>query len=530
MASFDLLTEPWIPAVARDGTVQEYGLLPLLSQAHNLVGVVDPAPPIQLGLYRLLIAFVMAALNIQDLEDLEKRIQGGPLDAKELSHYVNDIGRDRFDLFDPLHPFLQSPPVAGDDTRVKSVAELFFHLPTGTNVTHFYHMRADQHAISPAVCARGLCAIAPFMTAGGAGYSPSINGTPPWYVLIRGDTLLQTLLLNCYPPREADLAGPVGPAWASSDSLTPKKVVGCDSLLEGLTWRPRQIRFIPGSGGVCTYSGKESPVLVRQMVYGPGHKFNGTLAWVDPQVAYAESDKGRFPLRPREDHPIWRDTGPLLLLRKEDYESEKGHVRFARPLVVDQFRLLKRNRSLERDRPELVDAYGLRADKAKVFEWHFERLSLLPGLLENPRAGAQAQFALNLADSVAHALRTSLKHLYPRAGEGNQLAMDQTIQSAQTAFWSRLRRHFEARFLPTLSRQVPGDLQAETTLLRGWQDAVRQEGWQSLDEAIGPLDTGAAALRRQVEARGQFAGALSKLLSPADDNKKSKTTRKKVGS
>ncbi|MHB9145224.1 MAG: type I-E CRISPR-associated protein Cse1/CasA [Symbiobacteriia bacterium] len=529
MASFNLLTEPWIPARAADGTVQEYGLLDLLANAHTLIGVVDPAPPIQFGLYRILIAFLIDALAIRELDDLEDRLlQEGPLDPAELNRYVERVGRDRFDLFGADHPFLQTPPDPEDETRLKSVAELFFHLPTGTNVTHFYHVLADQHALAPAVCARGLCAVAPFMTAGGAGYSPSVNGTPPWYVLARGNNLLHTLMLNCYPEDDLDLPGTSGPVWMSDKPLVPRQESACGSLSEGLTWRPRQVRLLPGEGGVCTYTGCESPVLVRQMVWGPGFRFSGSGTWTDPQVAYSESDKGRFPLRPREGRELWRDTGPLLLLRKEDYESERGRVRFSRPLVVEQFRRLKSDRVLPPEQPERVDIYGVRADKAKVFEWQYERLSLPTGVLENPRAGVQVQSALDLADSVAYALRSALKQIYPRGGEGNPDAMERTIERARTGFWSVLRSRFEGEFLPLLGVQEPGDIQAESALGEAWKGAVRSEGWRSLDEAIGPFDTGADGLRRQVAARRQFGFTLAKLLAPAGDGGKSKMGRRGV--
>ncbi len=99
--------------------------------------------------------------------------------------YAERIGWHRFDLFDPERPFLQTPPQAGDTDKAKSVVELFYHLPTGTNVIHFFHMEEAEQAVAAAV-ARALCSDRTFMTSGGAGYSPSINGTPPWYVWALG--------------------------------------------------------------------------------------------------------------------------------------------------------------------------------------------------------------------------------------------------------------------------------------------------------------------------------------------------------
>ena len=513
MAAYDLLTEKWIPASLESGEVEELGLLEVLERAHELTGLVDPAPSIQFGLYRLLIVFLTEALAVRELDDLIDRLAAGPLDMAEIERYADQIGRERFDLFHPRHPFLQSPPLPGDAEKPKSVADLFFHLPTGINVTHFHHMREHEHALSPAVCARGLCAIAPFMTSGGAGYSPSINGTPPWYVLVRGKHLLETLLLNCYVLTDAGLPQTEPPAWVSEKPFAPRQETACDSLAEGLTWRARQIRFIPGDGGSCTYTGRTTPILVRQMIYGPGLKFGGgDNTWTDPQVAYSETEKGRLPLRPREEREPWRDTGPLLLLRKADYSGPKGRIRFERPLVVDQFRRMKLRRYIPWTGPERFELYGVRADKAKVFEWRCERLSLPPGVGENERAGLLVQTAVEQADGVAYALRTALKQLYPREGGGNSKALEQTIGPAQTAFWNRIRLHFDRDLLVQLGAQPSPSLAFENELMTAWKKSLYSEGWRTLEEAIGPFDTGADALRRQVSARDAFGRVLAALL------------------
>ena len=46
--------------------------------------VVDPAPPIQFGLYRLLIAFVQHALRLQEIEDLKDALDLGKFDDRFL--------------------------------------------------------------------------------------------------------------------------------------------------------------------------------------------------------------------------------------------------------------------------------------------------------------------------------------------------------------------------------------------------------------------------------------------------------------
>lgn len=507
---FNVLTEPWLTAVSHDGTEREYSLLDLLARAHELKAVVDPAPPIQFGLYRLLIAFVQHALRLQELEDLEDALELGKFDVSVFEAYAKEIGWHRFDLFDPQHPFMQTRPFPDDAKQTMSVVNMFYHLPAGTNVMHFFHMGEKDHAVSPAVAARALCSIAPFMTSGGAGYSPSINGTPPWYVLAVGTSLFQTILLNCCVMHISGLGHEAPPAWASDEVLVPKQEKSAESLVQGWTWQPRRVRLLPSDGGNCTYSGRHSSVLIREIIWGPGFKFAGHDGWLDPHVAYSlDAKRGRLALRPREDRQLWRDYGPLFLLR----EAEAGDVKFARPAIVDQLSLLKDEGIVPDDTAEQFEVYGMRVDKAKVFEWHFERMPVQTPVLKHPEAGVQVQHALDLAERIAAALHRSLKLLYPRSGGGNAKALDGIIRRAQAQFWTRLEPIFHNEFVRELGRQKVGDEEARRALLAAWKKSLREVGWRCFNEASGALETGADALRRQVLARNTFSAALAKLLN-----------------
>lgn len=518
MASFNVLTEPWIPAADLDGGVEERGILRTLLMAPELSGIVDPAPPIQFGLYRFLIAFAMDALAIKEVEQVEELLSRGEFDEAKLQHYVDATGRDRFDLFHSDFPFMQSPREPGVGEKPKSIAELFQHLPSGTFATHFNHVKPEDQALSPSVCARGLMTIAPFMTAGGAGYSPSINGAPPWYVLARGDNLFQTIVLNCFALTNLGLDGDEPAAWRSQKRVIPRKEMRCSTILEGLTWRPRQIRLIPGDGGRCSYTGEESPVLVRQMVFSFGFKFSGD--WIDPNVAYRESDKGRSPLRPREDRELWRDIGPLMLLRKEEYESENGKVRFSRPLVMEQLKELYWSGVLPRPKVEVVEAYGVRTDgKMKVFEWQYERLGLPMEAEQKQDSGRQLQRAMDLAEKVAYCLRAALKTAYPREGKGNEHAFETAIRSAERRFWSKLRLRFDGDFLLPLADQDENDPYAQPKLEEEWKKILLKAGWEVFEASLDPYDANADSLERQVKARDHFARAISGSLYPSKSGK-----------
>lgn len=510
--SYSVLREPWIPVVNQNGQVVERGILSALADAHQMAAITDPAPPIEFGLYRLLIAFVMDALRITDLEHIEELLEAGKFPEGRLVDYTRKVGEDRFDLFHPATPFLQSAELGGSQEPGSSVARLLQHLPTGTFAVHFHHLDPSRQAFAPGVCARALCTVAPFMTAGGAGYSPSINGTPPWYVLVTGHSLFETVLLNCLalPLPGLDPAG--RPAWRSDQPVVAKAERQAQSTLEGLTWRPRRIRLLTGPGGRCTYTGRDSPVLVREVQFGFGFKAVGQ--WTDPQVSYRTTDTGRFPLRPQENRELWRDIGPLMLLRKEDYQGEQGQVRFERPAVVEQLRQLRQEQVLPRSYPEAVQVYGLRTDgKMKIYEWQRERLALPPGLATAPRAAVLTQAAMESAELAGYLLKKAIKTAYPRNGLSNQKAFDQLITQAQQAFWSDLRPRFEREWIAPLATGGLS-LEDEAALLQTWRQTVVSAGAVHLEAALEPLDADADSLRRQVEARNLYARSGGRVINP----------------
>jgi CRISPR system Cascade subunit CasA len=517
LTSFNALYQSWIPVIGQDGRHQELGIMETLTKSHELKTIANASPLVEFGIYRLLIAFIIDAFGINEIEKIEELLGKGQFNTKAIEDYVSSVGIDRFDLFNTEHPFLQSPQGVNENAEHKSVAELFQHLPTGTFATHFHHAAADEHAFSPATCLKGLTTIAPFMTAGGAGYSPSINGNPPWYVLVNGKSLFETILLNCYVMNSYDLGSLEGPAWRSLGTVKPKEEKDCTSIMEALTWRPRKVVLIPGEGGLCTYSGVQSDVLVRKMVFSYGFKFRGT--WIDPQVAFRITDEGVSPLRPREEREVWRDTGAFLLLKKELFTAGESKVRFDRPLIVEQYLGLQRKQIIPRGRPVAIEVFGMRTDgKMKVFEWQHESLKLPDTVAHHPGAAMQIQSAMALADLVEYCLGKALKMAYPREGAGNSKALNNIIRAAKQSFWSKLHPKFEDTLIAELADQDPIDLDAPAQLAEQWKNVLRQIGKKTFAKAVEPFDQDAEALRRLVNAENYFSLVL-RFSKPSKDKK-----------
>lgn len=85
-------------------------------------------------------------------------------------------------------------PKYDEEKNIKPASMLLHDLPGDNNHIHFDHRRADTHRLTYAECARALCAVNVFCTAGLHGPS-SINGAPPYYVIIDGGDLYKTLIL-----------------------------------------------------------------------------------------------------------------------------------------------------------------------------------------------------------------------------------------------------------------------------------------------------------------------------------------------
>lgn len=520
-SSFNVLSDPWIP-VEGPGGAREVGILDLLVEAHRLRGVVDPAPPIEFGLYRLLVALVTDALQLSSIQGLADALDAGRFPMDQLDRYVDEVGRERFDLFDADHPFLQTAGVAGDGTDRDSVARLFYQIPTGTNVLHFDHLRQIEHAVAPAVCARALTSIAPFMTQGGAGYSPSINGAPPWYLLQRGRSLFHTLLLNApaeSPMTQSRMHGSLGvPAWRSARPVVPKQERDCRTVLEGLTWQPRTVALVPSEGGRCTYSGRPAATLVREVVFTWGLKYSGS-DWWDPSVAYRFTDKGRFSLRPTARRDPWRDTGPLLLLHADDYINA-DKARFERPAIVSQAERLRLDAYVDDADLDTFDLYGMDTNQAKVFQWRHEQLVIPVGAVRNPRAGREVQQASDLAERVAGAARSALRHLHPAED-----VLETLVGRALEAYWDELEPQFRGMVLAGVARQDAATAGTAVELAHQWAWAVVTAGRRAVHQAADSMDNDAEALKRQQEARRRYEFAADRILHPEKYRDKRRRTK-----
>jgi len=277
-------------------------------------------------------------------------------------------------------------------------------------------------------------------------------------------------------------------------------------------------------------SATESETLIREMRFSVG--FSVDFPWTDPNAAYKLSSDAVKIVRPQEERPVWRDTGPLLLLRKGDYQSGNGKLRFERPAVLTQFVESLRNGWRRRD--DLIDAvaYGLRTDlNMKFFEWQREVLSLPTEFDWGSSSHGLAQSEIERADAVANAIRNAIKSAHPsearkhRKKKAKADVYGRLVKRAQSSFWESLRPLFND-LLVAVSQAANSAAQLAASI--AWRKQVERAAWTSLDDAIDDLDTDGDALERVANSRSQFALKLKFVLFPDSASKKKASRRKKA--
>ncbi len=513
---FNLWTAPWIRVTRRDGAGAELGLGACLAEAHALAGLHDPSPLVAAGTHRLLTAMLQAIYAPQDLAEIATVLRAGQFDPVKLDGFAAQYA-DRFDLFHPTAPFLQTGDVPLDGWKKpekgqkhdwadpKPIAALFVEVPAETNRSHFHHVTDEGHKLCAACCARGLVTIAAFASSGGAGIRPSINGVPPIYVLPAGSSLFESLTLSLitqgYQPPTADPQRANLAAWSGQTTVGKGTQVSAVGYLESLTFPARRMRLYPqGVTTTCTHCGAATQVTVSSLLFEMGHWLSeGSALWEDPFAAFRKpkskgkaADVGPKPIRPDEGKALWREYSGLLLTERDDQ---------LRPRIVQQIAKLIDRRALHETQRVRFRCIGLRTDgKAKIFEWLDEALEAPSALLTDDDAAQYIDNALGRADEARFILESSFdSHFRPerdRGGRNEKLARFKTVRARMTAdYWRRLAPLFR-RFIVDLADGAT----REVTAL-AWAATLVREGKQAFATAADQVGERADALRARVEAQ-----------------------------
>ena len=302
--SFNVLDQGWIPVVFLNGSSADLSIRQTLTQAHCIKEISAPSPLEEYSIYRLLGLFLMDALRPEEEFDIEDLYDSEGFDMNCIEKYISQCRSEgvSFDLFDEKRPFLQSLFDEGSktDNIIKPVSALDCTQPSGNNHTHFNH--STPQTISPDKAIRLLLTVYWFCTAAAQGYPSGVYGAPPYFGVIKGTNLFQTLVSLLVPIESLDHFDDEPVLWRRTKPVEPKAEIGKTSWLQGMLFPTRKVLLIPDS------EGNVSGVYLCQ-----GENFINKETWKDPYVtSYTGKDNKLLSLCPKPASMIWRNYYDII--------------------------------------------------------------------------------------------------------------------------------------------------------------------------------------------------------------------------
>ena len=508
--SFNLIDQPWIPAVMADAAPCELSLAQTFARAYQVREIFDQSPLATVALHRLLLAILHRCFGPSGASQWGRLWRDG-WDPAVLGAYFSRW-RERFDLFDPKRPFFQVPEM--EDTQSKPVATLLEESAAGNNATLFDHSFADEpRSLGYAAAARGLIARQAFSLGFGKSapfYFSDSTLIRGYSLLLYGANLFETLMLNLmgYGPKlpiRGSGRGPDLPAWEQRHPASPAKA-GTAPLgyLDYLTWQSRRIHLYPEPDG----SG------VRWCQLRQNLKLSKAASAQDPFKCYRhDEERGTVARSFRDERGLWRDS-PALLGGRPDSSS--------RPKVIDWLATLCAGpESNLLPRTAELSAFGLATaagKSASVTFWRHARLPLPLALVREPKLLETMSLAVGCAQDAARELglaawtfaRTRLEPPINRnLAESARLRTEDLAPvigglAVQRRYWRVLDAEF-AGWMSELATAAPA---ARDAHLMDWRGRVRRAAGAALNAALRERGLSARALRAATIAERLLAVRL----------------------
>lgn len=342
--TFSLLDEQWIACSMPDGSVCELSIRRLFDGSAAPVEIRGDSPTQDYAVLRLLLAIFWRAhrheadvapgqtFEMEDWFDTAwQDAQDGGVDEAVLTYL--DEHRARFDLLDPVAPFMQ---VAGLRTAKDQWSPISRIIPEAESEFFTTRAGAGRESIGLAEAARWVVHTQAYDYSGiksgaegdprvkggkgypiGTGWTGSTGGT-----VVLGSTLRETLVLNtvsaCLRAGDADV-----PVWEREpDGPAERPVPVPQGPADLATWQSRRIRLMVEADravGVLVCNGDRIPDAGKDVRADPmtPYRFSANQTKKNqPPVYYA---------RPHDtDRTMWRSLEPLIVL-----DGEQSRAAFA---------------------------------------------------------------------------------------------------------------------------------------------------------------------------------------------------------
>ena len=523
---FDLRTEPWIPVIDKTGAGVELGIRETLARSHELRGIANASPLVEVALHRLLLAVLHRVVDgPRSPDDWQRLWVRGRFDEPAIDAYLGRFA-DRFDLFGTERPFYQDAGLIAAGLRVSPIVKLAHEFASEGNAPLLFDHTVDG-SFDPATAARYLVAHQVFSLGGtvtrtpgstnpSAASGPSARAA---HFRVSGTTLFETLTWNLvrYEPA-ADVPVPVIgeadlPAWerAAAPTGAVRQPTG---YLDVLTWQSDRVQLAaPDADGAVT-----GAVIIAGDRIDPGRE----LSVIEPtMLAFASRGSKAGPTQLREvrmsaTRSLWRDSTVLIAVSGAD-------PGWRRPTVLDWAAELAWFGFGGLGETHLVplEAGGLVGAKAKTLLWRREGMSLPTAALRDPARAEQIRIALRAAERIGAMLgdgtvdsagadkglprplaRIAIALLGTKEHPPRPEAIRTFISGTGAAprYWSALSTPFALLLNELAAADAAADPDAErTAAVDHWADAVR-----------------AAARDAFVRATSGFGGVTRALFAVAD--------------
>ena len=407
--TYNVLNEPWIPVINSRGEIGNIGIRKVLASAHELIDISISSPIQEYSIYRFLGVFLMDALRPESELDIEDLLAENHFEMSRIEHYINECENEgvSFDLFDTVRPFLQSVFDPASNPEQKPVSILDCTRASGNNHTHFDHIKAHEEGLTPDIVLKQLLATYLFCTAGAQGYPSGVYGAPPYFSVIKGKNLFETLVFLLIPIDTIGISFDNPPVfWRRKESVIPKKEIGMTSWLMGMLFPTRKIQLIPEESG-----------NVKKIFLCQGENFVNKESWKDPFVTYHRHEERMVSIKPTGEFAVWRNLCDIVNVPGK-----------CAPQTLSQYKSICLKDTV------VMTLYGVETNQASYLSMYRHDLSFPIRLTENEESIQLLYICISTSENLNYSLKKSLKAI--------KILDDSTISLASQRFYSRCEKHF----------------------------------------------------------------------------------------
>lgn len=485
---YNLLDEPWIPVLMKDGSAEVVGIRGAFERSTQIADLACELPTQNAAVLRMLLAVCYRVIPVPT-RDAWVQVAQGDLPVGDIVGYC-EKWRDRFFLFGGAHPFLQAPTLRTAKDEVSGLEKIIADVPNGSQ---FFTTRngAALEKISAAEAALWLLHAMAYDPSGirsGAVGDDSVKGGkgypigPSWagqvgMVILRGETLDETLVLNLVPPDSGNLQGPrpweTPCVWEDADAPTavrrdyveePEPI----SISRILTWPSRRIRLVGDRDGVTGVVLAQGDKLGPQQMqrYEP----MGLWRYSDPQ---SKKFKGIIYM-PRLFEPgraLWRSVPGMLPTPRDVQGYDKSNTPEFQTSATLSFRAALASvygNSLGRVKIEAVGvAYG--PQNATIDDIYHDEVALSAALFSEgaENLGQLVDRSVQIVEDVARIIANLASNLARAAGASGEGAGEGDRQFARERFYGAVDAPYR-QWLSALD--ATSDIDAART---SWDDTLR---------------------------------------------------------